>query len=223
MADLRVLLVDDHEVVRLGLGLVLNDIPGVRLIAEAANADEALLCCGRLQPDVVIMDVRLPGRSGIHACREIVDLWPHIRVIVLSSFIDDDLLAEAIDAGASAYVTKNLGTGELVRALEAVRQGGAAFDPEITRRVLEIVRRRTHQGNPFAELTKRELRVLHLLSLGKSNPEIADQLVLSEKTVRNHVSTILGKLHLENRVEAATFALRKRVADYLPPEGDTAS
>ncbi|RLT45455.1 MAG: DNA-binding response regulator [Chloroflexi bacterium] len=218
MADLRVLLVDDHEVVRMGLRLVLDETPGVRLIAEAANADEALVCCQQLQPDVVIMDIRLPGRSGIQACREITRRWPVIRVVMLSSFIDDDLLAEAIEAGASGYVTKNVGTGELVRALEAVRQGGASFDPAITQRVLEMMRRRSHQGNPFAELTKREIVVLHLLSLGKSNAEIARELTLSDKTVRNHISTILSKLAVDNRVAAATFALSKRVVDYLPQD-----
>lgn len=218
MADLRVLLVDDHEVVRMGLRLVLEDTPGVRLVAEAGNADEAIACCQRLQPDVVVMDIRLPGRSGIQTCREITVKWPQMRVVMLSSFIDDDLLAEAIDAGASAYVTKNVGTGELVRALEAVRQGGAAFDPAITQRVLDMVRRRSQRGNPFAGLTKRELLVLHLLSLGKSNSQIADEMVLSDKTVRNHVSTLLSKLNLENRVEAATFALHKRVVDYLPQD-----
>ena len=216
MADLRVLLVDDHEVVRMGLRLVLEEMPGVRLIAEAGSADEALLCCQQLQPDVVIMDIRLPGRSGIQACREITQRWSSIRVVMLSSFIDDNLLAEAIEAGASGYVTKNVGTGELVRALEAVRQGGASFDPAITQRVLEIMRRRSRQGNPFAELTKRELEVLHLLSLGKSNAEIAEELSLSDKTVRNHISTILSKLAVDNRVAAATFALSKRVVDYLP-------
>jgi two-component system response regulator DevR len=190
MADLRVLLVDDHEVVRMGLGLVLEETPGVRLVGEAGNADEAIICCQQLQPDVVVMDIRLPGRSGIQACREITERWPRLRVIMLSSFIDDDLLAEAIEAGASGYVTKNVGTGELVRALEAVRQGGASFDPAITQRVLEMVRRRSRQGNPFAELT--------------------------DKTVRNHISTILSKLAVDNRVEAATFALSKRVVDYLP-------
>lgn len=218
MADLRVLLVDDHEVVRMGLRLVLEEVPGVRLIAEAGSADEALLCCQQLQPDVVIMDIRLPGRSGIQACREITQRWSSIRVVMLSSFIDDNLLAEAIEAGASGYVTKNVGTGELVRALEAVRQGGASFDPAITQRVLEIVRRRSRQGNPFAELTKREIGVLHLLSLGKSNAEIAVQLSLSDKTVRNHISTILSKLAVDNRVAAATFALSKRVVDYLPQD-----
>ena len=216
MVDLRVLLVDDHEVVRMGLRLVLDEIPGVRLVGEATGADEAIVCCQQLQPDLVIMDIKMPGRSGIQACREITERWSAIRVIMLSSFIDDDLLAEAIDAGASGYVTKNVGTGELVRALEAVRQGGASFDPAITQRVLEMVRRRSRQGNPFAELTKRELVVLHLLSLGKSNTEIADELLLSEKTVRNHVSTLLSKLAVGNRVEAATLALRKRVVDYLP-------
>lgn len=216
MKVLRVLLVDDHEVVRMGLRFVLDDVPDVTLIGEASSADEAIEQCRRLQPDVVIMDIKMPGKSGVDACREIVALWPQISVIMLSSFADDELIAAAIGAGAVGYVLKDVGTAELVRALEAVRQGAALLDPAITRRVIAMMRQHSHQSNPFGELTKREIVILHLLSLGKTNDEIARELVLSEKTVRNHVSTILSKLALGNRVEAATFALQKRIRDYLP-------
>jgi two-component system, NarL family, response regulator DevR len=216
MKLLNVLLVDDHEVVRMGLRFVLEDAPGVHLVGEAASADEAIVQCRRLQPDVVIMDIKMPGKSGVEACREIVQSWPQINVIMLSSFVDDNLIAEVIQAGAVGYVLKDVGTGELLRALEAVRQGAALLDPAITRRVMAMMRQRGQHGNPFAELTRRELIILHLVSLGKSNAEIALELVLSEKTVRNHLSTILSKLSLGNRVEAATFALQKRISDYLP-------
>lgn len=215
MKILRVLLVDDHQVVRLGLRFTLDDLPDVRVIGEAANADEAVEQCRHLQPDVVIMDIKMPGRSGVDACREIVEQWPQISVIMLSSFVDDDLIAEVINAGAAGYVLKDVGTGELVRALDAVRHGDSLLDPSITRRVLSMLRRRAKTGNPFAALGKRELIILHLVSLGKTNQEIADELVISEKTVRNNVSTILYKLELNNRVEAATFALQKRIADFV--------
>lgn len=210
------LMVDDHEVVRMGLRLVLDDMEGVTLVGEAANADEAIDRCEALQPDVVVMDIKMRGRNGIDACREITERWPQTNVIMLSSFVDDGLIAEAIQAGAVGYVLKDVGTGELVRALEAVRQGAASLDPAITRRVLRMMRAHAASSHPFADLTKRELVVLHLISLGKTNTEIAERLVLSEKTVRNHVTAILSKLALDTRVEAATHALRMRIVDHLP-------
>jgi two-component system, NarL family, response regulator DevR len=216
MKSLNVLLVDDHEVVRMGLRFVLEDAPGVQLVGEAASADEAIVQCRRLQPDVVIMDIKMPGKSGVEACREIVQMWPQINVVMLSSFVDDNLIAQVIQAGAVGYVLKDVGIGELLRALEAVRQGAALLDPAITRRVMAMMRQRDQQSNPFADLTRRELMILHLVSQGKTNAEIALELVLSEKTVRNHLSIVLSKLSLGNRVEAATFALQKRINDYLP-------
>jgi DNA-binding NarL/FixJ family response regulator len=216
MTALRVVLVDDHEVVRMGLRLVMEEMAGVRLVGEAGGADEAIFLIDQLQPDAVIMDIKMPGRSGIDVCREITERWPKVKVIMLSSFVDDDLLADAIQAGAMGYVLKNVGTHELVRALESVARGESSLDPAVTHRVLAMMRRRDQHGNPFAELTKREIVVLHLISQGKTNAEIADDLVLSQKTVRNHVSTIMGKLNVSNRVEAATLALRKRIENFLP-------
>jgi DNA-binding NarL/FixJ family response regulator len=214
MKSLRVLLVDDHEVVRMGLRLVLDDVPDVTLVGEAANVETALTECGLLQPDVVIMDIKMPGRSGIDGCREITQRWPRIDVIMLSSFFDDQLIFDAIEAGAVGYVLKDVGTDELVRALEAVRRGEALLDPAITRRAIAMMRQRTQHTNPFADLTRRELDVLALLAQGRTNAEIATQLVLSEKTVRNLVSIILSKLPVSNRVEAATFAIQHRLPDY---------
>ena len=219
MKSLNVLLADDHEVVRMGLRMVLEDVPGVILVGEATNADQAVAQCAALQPDVVVMDIKMPGRSGIDACREIVGRWPHINVIMLSSFVDENLIATAIQAGAVGYVLKNVGTEELVRALNAVREGAALLDPAITRQVLAMMRQRRERP-AFVDLTKREIVVLHLISLGKTNAEIARELVLSEKTVRNHVSTIMAKLEVGNRVEAATYALQHGISDYLPAELD---
>ena len=172
--------------------------------------------CNQHPIDVVIMDIRMPpGKSGIDACRTIVSRWPQINVIMLTSFADDELIAEAIKAGAVGYVLKQAGTGELVRALDAVRQGEASLDPAVTRRVLALMR---HQGesksDAFKSLTERELDVLRLLAVGKSNAEIAEALVLSDKTVRNHISSILSKLNMSNRVEAATYATKHDIAHY---------
>ena len=216
MTQLRVLLVDDHQVVRMGLRFVIEDLPDVALVGEAKNAEEGILQCQLLQPDVVIMDIKMPGKSGIEACREIVATWPLIKVIMLTSYVDDALITEAIQAGAAGYILKGVGTDQLVRALEAVRAGEALLDPAITQRVLTMMRQQGPKGNPFAELTKREIAVLALVTQGKTNKEIAGKLVLSEKTIRNHVSTILSKLPVSNRVEAAMFSMQNHIQDYLP-------
>ncbi|MCB9451124.1 MAG: response regulator transcription factor [Anaerolineaceae bacterium] len=216
MDTLNIMLVDDHEVVRMGLRMVLEQMPGVNIAAEAGSAEEAIRLCSLFQPQVVIMDIRMPpGSSGIDACRTIASRWPQIQVIMLTSFADDELIADAIQAGAVGYVLKQAGTGELVRALDAVRQGAALLDPSVTRRVLAIMRQHSEQkSNPFRDLTERELDVLRLLAEGKSNAEIAEALVLSDKTVRNHVSIILDKLQVNNRVEAATYATRHNILNY---------
>jgi len=215
MKTLRVLLVDDHELVRMGLRFALDDIEAVRLVGEAGSADEAIAQCRVLQPDVVIMDIKMPGKSGIEACREIVTQWPTTNVIMLTSFVDDNLIVSAIQAGAVGYVLKGVSTHELVRALHAVREGTALLDPAVTRRVLAIMRQPGPKGNPFAELTRREREVLWYMAQGKSNTEMAQAFVLSEKTIRNHVSTILAKLDVSNRVEAAMYAVQHHIQDYL--------
>ena len=212
---LRILLVDDHQVVRMGLRFVLEEMPDMQLVGEAGSASEALVQCRLLQPDVVIMDIKMPGKSGIEACREIVDQWPKIQVIMLTSFVDDALIADAVRAGAAGYVLKGVSTDELVRALNAIRKGEALLDPAITQRVLAMMRYQGPHKNPFAELTKRELVVLSLVARGKTNREIAEALTLSEKTIRNNVSIILSKLDASNRIEAAMFAMEHHIGDYL--------
>lgn len=216
MSLLRVMLADDHEVVRMGLRMVLEQVPDIQIVAEVGSAEEAIRLCEIHQPHVVIMDIRMPpGGSGIEACQNITERWSHIQVIMLTSFADDALIADAIRAGAVGYVLKQAGTGELVRSLEAVRQGAALLDPAITRRVLAIMRRQGEEPvDPFRSLTERELDVLYLLAQGQSNSEIAAALVLSDKTVRNHISGILDKLDVTNRVEAATYAIRHDIANY---------
>jgi two-component system response regulator DevR len=221
MKTLRVLLVDDHEVVRLGLATLLEDTPGVAVVGEAGSAREALRACERLDPDLVVLDIRLPDQPGVDVCRQIVERWPHIQVIMLTSFANDDLIAEAISAGAAGYVLKQVGNEELLRAIEAVRRGEALLDPQVTRRVLQRMRKteRLLDASAFRDLSHRELEVLLLVSQGKSNREIAEVLALSEKTVRNHVSNLLEKLGKSNRIELATYAVEHRIATHFSPEG----
>jgi two-component system response regulator DevR len=217
MKVVRTLLVDDHEVVRLGLAALLEDVAGVTIVGEAGSGIEALRACERLAPDLVLLDIRLPDQSGVEVCQHITQHWPHIRVIILTSFADDDLIAEAILAGAAGYVLKQVGNQELLRAIEAVRQGKALLDPQVTQRMLQRMRRseRLLDAGAFRELSKREIEVLLLVAEGKSNQEIAEALTVTEKTVRNHVSNLLEKLDLRNRVELATYAVTHHIAAYL--------
>jgi len=212
---MRIVLVDDHELVRMGLRMALEGVEDITVVGEAGSAEAAISLCEHQPPDVVIMDIRMGEKSGIEACQEITQAHPETRVIMLTSYGDDNLISEAIRAGAVGYVLKRGGAAEILRALAAVRQGAAALDPAVTRRVLSMMRENAAQANPFRDLTERELSVLNLLSQGKSNPEIARVLVLSDKTVRNYVSSILDKLGTANRVEAATYALQHHLQDHL--------
>jgi len=214
----RVVLVDDHEIVRLGLKTLLGDIPWVDVVAEVGTADEAINAVTRHLPDVVVMDIRLPGDSGIDACRKIVARWPQIKVIMLTSFDEDNLIFKALQAGAAGYVLKQVGNQPLIDALDAARQGMALLDPSVTLRLIEYVRNqeRKQQAAAFGDLSHREMMILAEVALGKSNNQIAESLNLSENTVRNHVSTILAKLGLTNRIEAATYAVRHNIEQHLP-------
>ena len=211
------MLVDDHEVVRLGLRGLLERQPGWEVVAEAATADEAVSGAIEHQPDVVVMDIRLAGSSGIDACREIINQVPQARVIILTSYAEDELLFDAIAAGAAGYVLKQIGSDELVRAIETVGRGEALLDPSLTRRVLAKVREaaRKEAFAAFADLTEQELRVLALISEGKTNREIAEALYLGEGTVRNYVSNILSKLGVSNRAEAAAYAVEHNLKEHL--------
>lgn len=214
------MLVDDHEVVRLGLKSLLSRYSQFQVVAEASTAEEAVRQAKRHKPDVVVMDIRLPGRSGIEAAREIVQSLENTKVIMLTSYAEDDLLFEAISAGASGYVLKQIGSGELVRKLEAIGRGEAVLDPAVTKKVFDRVREasRKAEDEAFAHLTNQEIRILALISKGKTNKEIAADIFLSEKTVRNYVSSILSKLTLSTRAEAAAYAVQHRVEDHLPTE-----
>jgi two-component system response regulator DevR len=214
---LRVLLVDDHEVVRLGLRALIERQPGMEVVGEAGTAREAVAQTGRLAPDVVVLDVRLPGSSGIEACSQIKARWAETRIIILTSFPDEDVLFDAISAGADGYVLKQVGSDDLIRALERVGRGESLLDPSVTDRVFARIRevRRQEQADAFASLRKQEMRILACIAEGKTNREIGEVLHLSEKTVRNYVSQILSKLALTSRAQAAAYAARHRIEDYL--------
>lgn len=218
MGKVRLVLVDDHEVVRIGLLALLEDLPWVEVVAEAGTAVEAVAAVVAQQPDVVIMDIRLPGESGIEACATIKERWPWIEVVMLTSFADDDLIFRALEAGASGYVLKQVGNESLVQALEAVRRGEALLDPMVTKRVIARMREGEQQRHAaaFHDLSDREMEVLLAVAHGKTNAEIGEQLVLSEKTVRNHLTSILSKLELSNRIEAATYAISNDIQHHMP-------
>ncbi len=216
MKQLRILLVDDHHVVRLGLRSLLNGEPDLEVIAEAGSANRAIQLARQLQPDVVLMDIRLPDKSGIEACREINRTHPHIHILMLTSYADDNMVTEAISAGATGYVLKQLSTDDLLQAVRTVGQGEAALDSKVAKQILNYVKRTQRESSTaaFRDLSPREIQVLRLVTEGKSNADIAEALTLSVTTVRNHVSAILNKLGLSNRIEAATYAVRNHIERY---------
>ncbi|MGD0879654.1 MAG: response regulator transcription factor [Anaerolineales bacterium] len=217
MVKQRILLVDDHEVVRLGLKSLLERHPQFEIVGEAASAREALEQVENNHPDVVVMDIRLPGTSGIEACEEITSRFPETRVLMLTSYAEDEMLFSAIRAGASGYILKQIGGEELVRALEAVARGEALLDSAVTQRVFQEVRRavKEEEASAFVHLSQQEKHVLLLVSEGRTNREIAKALFLGEGTVRNYVSSILSKLGVSNRAEAAAYAVEHNLREYI--------
>lgn len=209
----RILICDDHEVVREGLRTLLAGRADLEVVAEAGTSADAIEAAARATPDIVIMDVRLPDGSGVEACRAIREILPATRVIMLTSYPDDEALYASIVAGASGYLLKQTRAAALIDAIDAVSKGRALLDPDITARVLERVRRGNADEDPaLASLTDQERRVLQQLATGKTNREIGEALFLSEKTVKNYVSRILEKLGLHRRAEAAAFAARRSLA-----------
>jgi two-component system, NarL family, response regulator DevR len=207
---LRLMLVDDHEVVRSGLKTMLEATGDMRVIAEAATVADAIALAERMSPDVIVMDVRLADGSGIEATREIRARKPETKVLMLTSFADDEALFASIMAGASGYVLKQIRGGDLVRAIRSVGQGNSLLDPVVTAPVLERLRKGKHllRDERLARLSAQEERILALVAEGHTNREIGDRLKLAEKTVKNYVSTILSKLEVGRRAEAAAYLAR---------------
>lgn len=216
--SLRIMLVDDHEMVRLGIKTLLSRYEQYEVVAEASDASEAIMKALHFEPDVILMDIRLAGKSGIYATQEVLARQPDTKVIILTAYAEDELLFDAIAAGASGYVLKRIGSDELIQALETVARGESLLDPAVTRKVFNRVREtaRRAEDAAFATLTDQELRILGALIDGKTNKEIAIAIHLSEKTIRNYVSSILDKLDLSTRAEAAAYAVRHHIQDHLP-------
>ena len=210
---LRLLVVDDHEVVRQGLVALIDRREKFQVVAEAGSVEEALEAARRFQPDLVIMDVRLPDGSGIEACREIRAELPATRVVMLTSYPDEEAVLSAIIAGASGYLLKQVRARDLVNALEAVGRGESLLDSAVTEKVLERVRRIASgtYTDELAQLTAQEQKILQLVAEGKTNKEIASEVFLSDKTVKNYVSSILSKLNLQRRAQAAAFVAKHRL------------
>ncbi len=209
---LRLLVVDDHEIVRGGLVALLDRRAGFEVVAQAGTVGEAVDQARRHHPDIVVMDVRLPDGSGIEACREIRAELPDTKVIMLTSYPDEEAVMSAIIAGASGYLLKQIRARDLVAALETVGRGESLLDPGVTEKVLERVRRMASGdlNDELSALTAQERKILMLVAEGKTNKEIAAEVFLSDKTVKNYVSSILSKLDLERRAQAAAFIAKHR-------------
>lgn len=212
-APLRLLIVDDHEVVRQGLVALLDRREQFQVVAQAGTVAEAVSQARRFEPDLVVMDVRLPDGTGIEACREIRAERPATRVVMLTSYPDEEAVLSAIIAGASGYLLKQIRGRDLVAALESVGRGESLLDPAVTEKVLERVRRVASGGeaDELAQLTVQERKILLLVAEGKTNKEIATDVFLSDKTVKNYVSSILSKLNLQRRTQAAAFVAKHRL------------
>src|SRR5436305_1168202 len=209
---ITILIVDDHAIVRQGLRTYLDLQSDMHVVGEATDGKKAIDMVRDLLPEIVLMDLVMPGMDGVEATREITAISPSTRVIVLTSFSEDEQVFNSIKAGAQGYLMKDVLPQELARAIRTVHRGEAQLDPEIARKLMHEFSN-PQPTKPKHDLTERELEVLSLISQGKSNKDISEDLVLSEKTVKTHVSNILQKLHLSDRTQAAVFALRQKIVD----------
>lgn len=209
---ITIILIDDHQMVRLGLSAYFATQPDINVVAEAASGREAVDLVKDYAPDVVLMDLHMPGMDGIEATRQIRMVSPRTQVIVVTSYHDDEYIFPAIRAGALSYLLKDIDPDELAQAVRKAYQGEAVLNPQVVERVIkELQGTRNEKLNPFRELTARELEILRLIANGMDNQSIANQLVISIKTVKSHVTNILSKLHLADRTQAAVYAWREGV------------
>lgn len=204
----RIAIVDDHAMVRSGLAAFLSVADDLELVGEAENGQQALRLCAEERPDVVLMDLVMPGMDGVQTTRAIRERFPEIRVIALTSFPEDRLVQDVLEAGALSYLLKNVGADELARAIRAAREGRSTLAPEAAR---VLIQRATSAPAPGHDLSPREREVLALMVHGLSNPEIADRLVVGRSTIKFHVSSILGKLGVQSRTEAVALAVQHRL------------
>jgi two-component system, NarL family, response regulator LiaR len=209
---ITVLLVDDHAIVRQGVRAYLDTQPDLQVVGEAASGAEAIRLAGEQAPDVVVMDLVMPGMDGVEATRQLKHASPRSQVLVLTSYHQDEHIFPAIRAGALSYLLKDIAALDLAEAVRKAARGEAVLHPQVAARVVqELQGARKDAFNPFTDLSERELEVLKLIAAGASNEDIAARLVISEKTVKSHVSNILGKLHVADRTQAAVFAWREGI------------
>jgi two-component system, NarL family, response regulator DevR len=204
----RVFLLDDHEIVRQGLRALLESQGDIEVVGEAGTAAEALARIPPLRPDVAVLDVRLPDGDGVQVCREVRAAAPEIQCLMLTSFADDEALFEAIMAGAAGYVLKQIKGTDIVDAIRRVAAGESLLDPDATKRVLDRIRNPPEEDERLTTLTPQERRILELITDGLTNRQIAEEMFLAEKTVKNYVSNLLAKLSMERRTQAAVFGAR---------------
>lgn len=212
---IRVVITDDHEMVRRGLNMFLRAYPDLELVGEATSGEHALKLCAEVLPDVVLMDLIMPGIGGIEAARQIRQRFPKVQVIALSSAMDSATVSKALEAGVMGYLIKNVSTDQLAQAIRDVTQGKRALSEEATQ---ALIRAATRPTEPVYRLTEREYEVLHLLIEGLTNPEIALKMSVSRSTVKYHISSILSKLGVSNRAEAVALALRHKIVVERPYE-----
>jgi NarL family two-component system response regulator LiaR len=206
-AKIRVMIVDDHNVVRSGLGAFLSVMPDLELVGEAENGDEAVLRCGHLRPDVILMDLMMPVLDGVAATQRIREKFPATQVIALTSFQEDALVQNALKAGAIGYLMKNVSARELAAAIRSAHTGKMTLSPEAVQALIHA----SQQPAEVDALTERELEVLRLMAEGLNNAEIAERLTISLSTVKYHISNILGKLQVDNRVAAVSIAMQRKL------------
>ena len=214
--NIRILIADDHAIVREGLRTLINAKPGLELVGEAADGEEAILKAAALDPDVILLDMIMPRKDGLEAIKEIKTNNPQARILVLTSFSDDDKVFAAIKAGALGYLLKDSSPQQLVQAIHDVYHGQSSLHPTIALKLIRELNRPSDLPPVEDPMTERELETLRLVALGLTNQEIAEKLSISERTVGKHVSNILDKLHLANRTQAALYALRRGLADLNP-------
>ncbi|MFD0896197.1 response regulator [Loigolactobacillus binensis] len=209
---IKVLLVDDHEMVRIGVASYLAVQDDIEVVGEAENGKVGFEKALELRPDVIMMDLVMDVMDGIEATQKIMTAWPEARILIVTSFIDDEKVYPAIEAGAKSYILKTSTAAEIADAIRATNNGESVLEPEVTTKMMHRLTQRP-EPNLYEDLTKRETEVLKLIAKGKSNQEIADDLFITLKTVKTHVSNILSKLQVEDRTQAAIYALKHKIAD----------
>lgn len=206
---INVLLVDDHEMVRIGVGAYLSAQPDIHVIAEAANGQQAVELGLQLRPDIILMDLVMEEMDGIEATKQLIKQWPEAKVIIVTSFLDDEKVYPALEAGATSYLLKTSKAGEIAAAIRRTYEGESVLEPEVTGKMMSKMRK---PSLPHEELTAREMEILLLMTQGKTNQEIADELFIALKTVKTHVSNLLSKLDVQDRTQAVIYAFKHKLA-----------